>query len=117
VWGSIRRTVTASAETAQASAAQLENARLSLQAELAIDYFELHGLDGDIGVFENTVKSYADYLTLTKTGSPAEWRAAPTWRRPRRNWDTAGPELTDFGVARAQYEHAIACSPDGLPRS
>ena len=50
VWGSIRRSVRASAETAQVSAALLENARLSFQAELAQDYFELHGTDGDAGV-------------------------------------------------------------------
>lgn len=108
VWGSIRRTVTASAETAQASAAQLENARLSLQAELAIDYFELHGLDGDIGVFENTVKSYADYLTLTKNRFAGGVASGADVAQAETQLDTARAELTDFGVARAQYEHAIA---------
>ena len=46
LWGSIRRNILANAEMAQASAADLENARLLYQAELAEDYFELHGLDG-----------------------------------------------------------------------
>jgi NodT family efflux transporter outer membrane factor (OMF) lipoprotein len=108
VWGSIRRTVTASAETAQASAAQLENARLSLQADLAIDYFELHGLDGDIGVFENTVKSYEEYLTLTKNRFAGGVASGADVAQAETQLDTARAQLTDFGVARAQYEHAIA---------
>ena len=47
VWGAIHRCVTASANTAQSLDALLENARLLYQAELAQDYFRLHGLDGD----------------------------------------------------------------------
>jgi len=58
VWGSIRRSIQASAEATQVTAAQLENARLSLQAQLATAYFELHGLDGDIELLETTVKMY-----------------------------------------------------------
>jgi len=47
VWGTVRRSIQASAEAAQISDAQLENARLSYQAELAQDYFELRGTDGE----------------------------------------------------------------------
>src|ERR1022692_124592 len=47
LWGNIRRGVTASAATAQALAANLGNARLLYQAELAQDYFGLHGHDGE----------------------------------------------------------------------
>ena len=55
LWGSIRRGVTESANTAQATAAQLENARLLFQSELAQDYFQLRGVDGDIALLEETV--------------------------------------------------------------
>src|ERR1022692_2815833 len=47
IWGSVRRGVRASEATAQADFALLENARLSYQSELAEDYFDLHGTDGD----------------------------------------------------------------------
>ena len=66
IWGSIRRSIQASAEAAQVSDAQLENARLSYQAELAQDYFELRGTDGEKELLETTVKSYQDYLKLTQ---------------------------------------------------
>src|SRR5689334_2365712 len=66
VWGSIRHTVRGSAESAQATAAQLENVRLTFQAALAQDYFELHGVDGEQELLERTVKSYTEYLQLTK---------------------------------------------------
>ncbi len=88
IWGSIRRSVTASGETAQASAATLENARLSYQAELAQDYFELRGADGEKELLETTVKSYDDYLKLTQdrfnsgVASGSERRTSPD---PTRN--------------------------------
>src|SRR5271168_4462203 len=52
--GSLHRGVRAAAETAQASAAQLENMRLLYQSDLAVDYFMLHGTDGDIDLLERT---------------------------------------------------------------
>ena len=55
LWGSIRRNVRANAETAQATEAQLENAKLTYQADLAQDYFQLHGTDGDIALLQSTV--------------------------------------------------------------
>jgi outer membrane protein TolC len=45
LWGRIRRTVTSAGEEAQATAADLETAALSLHAELAVDYFELRSAD------------------------------------------------------------------------
>ena len=68
VWGSIHRAVASSAALAQASDAQLENARLLYQTELATDYFQLHGLDGDTQLLAQTVGSYKDFLTLTQIG-------------------------------------------------
>ena len=47
VWGSVRRSFRAIAEAAQVSDADLENARLLYQADLAQDYFELRGTDGE----------------------------------------------------------------------
>jgi NodT family efflux transporter outer membrane factor (OMF) lipoprotein len=108
VWGSIRRTVRASAETAQATAAQLENARLSIQSSLAGFYFEMHGLDGDIDVFETTVKSYEEYLTLTQNRFAGGVASQADVAQAETQLDTAQAQLTDFGIARAQYEHAIA---------
>jgi NodT family efflux transporter outer membrane factor (OMF) lipoprotein len=108
VWGSIRRTVRAATATAQASAAQLENARLILQADLAIDYFSLHGLDGDIDLLEKTVASYEEYLKLTEARQAAGVASGADVAQAESQLSTARAELTDLGVARAQYEHAVA---------
>ena len=83
LWGNIRRGVTAAAANAQASAANLENARLLYQSELAQDYFQLHGLDGEADLLERTLQSYEEYLTLTRNfANPAA--SLPTWMWPRR---------------------------------
>ena len=108
IWGSIRRSVRASAETAQASAAQLENARLSYQAILAQDYFELHGTDGEQELLERTVKSYEDYLHLTKDRFKSGVASGGDVAQAETQLDTAQAQLIDLGVARAQLEHAIA---------
>jgi len=117
IWGSIRRSVRSSAEAAQASFAQLENARLSYQAELAQDYFALRGTDGERELLETTVKSYQEYLQLTQdrfnngVASGADVALAQT------QLNTARAQLIDLGVARAQFEHAIAVLTGQAPAS
>jgi len=108
IWGSIRRSVTASGETAQASAATLENARLSYQAELAQDYFELRGADGEKELLETTVKSYDDYLKLTQDRFNSGVASGSDVAQAQTQLATARAQLIDYDVARAQYEHAIA---------
>ena len=108
VWGSIRRSITASGETAQASAAMLENARLSYQAELAQDYFELRGADGEKELLETTVKSYEDYLKLTQDRFNSGVASGSDVAQAQTQLETARAQLIDYDVARAQYEHAIA---------
>ena len=108
IWGSIRRTVRGSAETAQASFAQLENARLSVQAELARDYFEPHGTDGEQALLQRTVSSYEQYLQLTRDRLASGVASGADVAQAQSQLDSARAQLTDLGVARAQFEHAIA---------
>jgi len=108
IWGSIRRNVRASEATAQADFALLENARLSYQAELAQDYFQLHGTDGDKDLLERTVKSYQEYLTLTQNRYKGGVASGADVAQAQTQLDTTNAQLIDLGVARAQYEHAIA---------
>jgi len=108
IWGSIRRTIRQSAETAQVSAAQLENARLSFQAELALDYFQLHGADSAEDLLERTVKSYQEYLELTQNRFKSGVASGSDVAQAQAQLETARAQLIDLGVARAQFEHAIA---------
>ena len=108
IWGSIRRSITAAAEAAQVSDAQLENARLSYQAQLAEDYFELRGTDGEEQLLETTVKSYQDYLKLTQDRFNSGVASGADVAQAQTQLATARAQLIDYGVARAQYEHAIA---------
>jgi NodT family efflux transporter outer membrane factor (OMF) lipoprotein len=108
VWGSIRHSVGSLAATAQASAAQLENARLFYQAELAQDYFQLHGTDGAKDLLERTVKSYEEYLQLTKDRFNAGVASGGDVAQAETQLDSARAQLIDLEVARTQFEHAIA---------
>lgn len=108
LWGGIRRTVHGTSDTAQASFAQLENAQLSFQAQLAEDYFELHGTDGEKELLTKTVSSYADYLQLTKDRQASGVASGADVAQAETQLDTTQVQLTDLGVARAQFEHAIA---------
>jgi NodT family efflux transporter outer membrane factor (OMF) lipoprotein len=108
LWGSIRRGIRASAETAQVSDAQLENARLSYQSELAQDYFELRGTDGEKQLLDTTVKSYQDYLKLTQDRFNSGVASGADVAQAQTQLETARAQLIDYDVARAQFEHAIA---------
>ncbi len=108
LWGSIRRGINASAATAQASAAQLESARLTYQADLASDYFQLHGLDGDADLLERTAKSYQEYLVLTQNRYAGGIASLGDVAQAQTQLETTRAELVDVGVQRTQFEHAIA---------
>jgi NodT family efflux transporter outer membrane factor (OMF) lipoprotein len=108
VWGSIRRSVRAASATAQASAADLENARLSYHAQLAQIYFEMHGLDSQADLLQRTVQSYREYLQLTRDRFSVGVASGSDVAQAETQLATAQTQLIDVGVLRAQYEHAIA---------
>jgi len=108
LWGSIRNTVRASVYAAQVSAAQLENMRLTLQAELAVDYYELRGQDELIQLYNDTIKDYKDSLELTKTLFDAGIDSDLDVAEADSLLQTTLAQGTALGIQRAQYEHAIA---------
>jgi NodT family efflux transporter outer membrane factor (OMF) lipoprotein len=108
VWGSVRHSVESSRAQAQASAADLETIRLSLHAELALDYLTLCGLDAQKKLFDSNVDAFDKALQLTENrfqGGVAS----------REDVDLAATQLEqtraqdiDITSARDQFEHAIA---------
>jgi NodT family efflux transporter outer membrane factor (OMF) lipoprotein len=108
LWGNIRRGVTASAATAQSLAANLGNARLLYQAELAQDYFGLHGTDGEAELLTRTETSYEEYLTLTQNRFTAGVASDLDISQAETQLYGVQSQLMDLGVTRASFEHAIA---------
>ena len=108
IWGSVRRNIRATADSAQVSAAQLENARLTFQAELAQDYFQLHGTDRDEQLLGTTVKSYEEFLQLTQNRLSAGVASGGDVALAQAQLENARAQLIDLGVVRAQLEHGIA---------
>jgi NodT family efflux transporter outer membrane factor (OMF) lipoprotein len=107
-WHRIRNLIAANAYSAQASAADIATAKLSLQATLAQSYFQLRALDMQQAILQDTLENFRSTLKLTnilyKTGIDSEQDV--TLAETQLNTATAAS--TDLGVARAQYEHAIA---------
>lgn len=107
-WGRVRRTVTQARENAQASAADVQNVRLSLQAELAVDYYQLRGLDEEKQILDQTVAAYKQSLQLTENRFQGGVNSKLDVLQARTLLETAMAQDQDVTVARAQYEHAIA---------
>jgi NodT family efflux transporter outer membrane factor (OMF) lipoprotein len=116
LWGQVRRTVEGARASAQAGAADLANVALSLHAELAIDYFQLRGLDSQKQLLENTLASDADYLQLTQVRFAGGVATAVDVAQAETQYRSVKAQAIDVGVARAQFEHAIATLV-GVPAS
>jgi NodT family efflux transporter outer membrane factor (OMF) lipoprotein len=108
LWGSIRNTVRASTYAAQVSAAQLVNMRLTIQAELASDYYQLRGQDELIQLYDDTIKGYKDSVELTRTLLETGIDSDLDVAQADTLLETTLAQATALGIQRAQYEHAIA---------
>ncbi len=108
LWGRVRRSVAAAREEAQATAADYETAKLSLEAELALDYFELRSADAQKQLLDDTVKAYTDNLQLTRNRFKGGVAPKADVAQAQTQLDTTRVQDTDVTVQRAQFEHAIA---------
>ena len=93
---------------AQASAADLENVRLSEQAELAVDYYELRAQDSLKQVLDSTVIAYQETFDLTQSQYRAGLTSDEAVAEAEAQLKAAQAQDTSLGILRAQYEHAIA---------
>lgn len=108
LWGRIRRSVNAAKEQAQASAADVAAVRLSLHAELAVDYFELRSADADKKLLDDTVKTYGEALRLTQNRFEGGVAAMSDVAQAKTQLQDAQVMDSDITATRQQYEHAIA---------
>lgn len=108
LWGRIRRLVEASSAGEAASAADLENVRLSLQAELAINYFQLRVTDVQRELLEDTVKAFDASLRIAQNRYAAGVAAKVDVVQAESQLKSIEAQAIDLRVTRAQLEHAIA---------
>jgi NodT family efflux transporter outer membrane factor (OMF) lipoprotein len=108
VWGRVRRTVESYREQAQASAADLATVNLSMHAQLALDYFQARTLDAEEQLLNSTVTQYEQALELIESRFAGGIASELEVQQARTQLETTRAQAIDVGVARAQYEHAVA---------
>jgi NodT family efflux transporter outer membrane factor (OMF) lipoprotein len=108
VWGRIRRQVESDVASAQASAADLANAKLSAQTELATDYFNLRVLDEQNRLYADTIAAYKKSLAVSENQYKAGTIARADLITAQTQLLSTQAAAIDVGVQRAQTEHAIA---------
>src|ERR1700757_1726707 len=117
-WGRVSRNVESYRAQAQASAADLAAVNLSLHANLAIDYFAARTLDAEEKLLKDTVAQYKQALQLNLDRYNGGLASEVEVEQARTILETTRAQMIDVGVARAQYEHAVAIligrPPDGF---
>lgn len=107
-WGRIRREVEADLASAQASAANLANARLSMQTTLATTYIQLRVADERVRLRQNAVEAYRRTLSIAQNKYNVGVVARSDVISAQAQLDAARAQVVDASVQRAQFEHAIA---------
>jgi NodT family efflux transporter outer membrane factor (OMF) lipoprotein len=108
VWGRVRHIVESSRAQAQASAADLETVRLSLHAELALDYFTLRGLDAQQQLFDSNVDAFQKALDLTENRFNGGLASREDVELAATELEQTRAQDIDLRSSRDQFEHAIA---------
>jgi len=117
LWGQLRRGAEAGEANAAASAANLENARLSAQAQLAIAYFQLYVADSQKRSLDASVAAYQQQLTITQNRFTAGVAGRADVVQAQTQLHSIQVQSTDKGLQRAKLEHAIAVLIGQAPSS
>jgi multidrug efflux system outer membrane protein len=115
VWGRVRNQAKAGANRAEASAGDLATVDLSLHAEIAADYFILHGYDSEQDVLDRTVQDYRKALDLTEARFKVGYAARPDISAAEAQYKAAQTQATETRLKRANLEHAIAILTGAAP--
>ena len=108
LWGQIRNQVVAGKANAEAAGADLENARLSLLAQLVDDYVQMRSFDREEVILRNTVEAYARALTITRQRHDAGIAPGLDVAQAETQLDAARSQAEQIKAQRALMEHAIA---------
>jgi NodT family efflux transporter outer membrane factor (OMF) lipoprotein len=108
LWGKVRKTVQEFQYSAQLSAADLENERLTEQASLATFFFEIRGQDALQTVLNDNVAAFKKSLELTQASYETGITDKISVVQAQTALESARAAATNLGIARAQFEHAIA---------
>jgi len=117
VWGRVRQTVAAGRAGMQASAADLENVRLSVHAEVAADYLQIRALDAESVLLQDTIEAFQKALDLTTNRYNAGVASRADVAQAQAQLEGTRAQAIDLGVQRAQLEHAVAVLVGQLPSS
>jgi NodT family efflux transporter outer membrane factor (OMF) lipoprotein len=108
LWGRIRNEVSQGRALSEAAKADLANAKLSLEAQLADDYVRLRGYDMQAGILDDTLTAYQRALTLTENRHAGGIASGMDVSRAQAQLHDAQAQVTDVQAQRALVEHAIA---------
>jgi outer membrane protein, multidrug efflux system len=108
LFGQRRRTIEAAQASYQANAADLENVRLVLTAELAADYFTVRQLDSEIGILNRTVDALQKGLDLVNSRHNGGIASGLDVAQEETLLNTTRTEATLLKQQRKQFEDAIA---------
>lgn len=108
LWGQIRRTVESDLATAQSGAAEIAAVRLSAQASLAIDYFDLRGQDRLRSLLDEAVSDEQRSLEIAQHRYEFGVAARADVVSAQTQLLSSQAQQVNAAIARAQYEHAIA---------
>jgi NodT family efflux transporter outer membrane factor (OMF) lipoprotein len=108
VWGRVSKNVESYREQAQASAADLAVINLSLHAALAVDYFAARTLDAEEKLLKDTVAQYQQAFQLNEDRYEGGLASEVEVEQAKTILETTRAQMVDVGVARSQYEHAVA---------
>lgn len=107
-WGRVSKNVESYREQAQASAADLAVINLSLHATLAVDYFAARSLDAEEKLLQDTVGQYQQAYQLNEDRYEGGLASEVEVEQARTILETTRAQMIDVGVARSQFEHAVA---------